>query len=100
VLAAIGILLTTIAHGRWRWLSITLYVSMGWLVIIAIRPLMAAVSTRVLVLIVAGGIAYTLGLVFYGWRRLPYSHAVWHLFVLAGSVFHYLAVVIGVGVSS
>ena len=48
VLAAIGILLTTIAHGRWRWLSITLYVLMGWLVVIAIRPLMAAVSTRVL----------------------------------------------------
>jgi len=100
VLAAIGILLTTIANGRWRWLSITLYVSMGWLVIIAIRPLMAAVSTRVLVLIVAGGVAYTLGLVFYGWRRLPYSHAVWHLFVLAGSVFHYLAVVFAVGVAT
>ena len=49
------------------------------------------------VLIVAGGLAYTLGLVFYGWRRLPYSHAVWHLFVLAGSVLHYLAIVFAVG---
>jgi len=99
-LAAIGVLLNTIAHGRWRWLSITLYISMGWLVVIAIRPLVAAVSTGVLVLIVTGGLAYTLGLAFYGWRRLPYSHAVWHLFVLAGSVLHYLAVLFAVGVAS
>ena len=98
-LAAVGVLLNTIAHVRWRWLSITLYVSMGWLVVIAIRPLMAAVSTGVLVLIVAGGLAYTLGLVFYGWRRLPYGHAVWHLFVLAGSVLHYLAIFFQVGVA-
>ena len=72
---------------------------MGWLVVIAIRPLVAAVSTGVLALIVAGGLAYTLGLVFYGWRRLPYNHAVWHLFVLAGSVLHYLAIFFQVGVA-
>jgi hemolysin III len=99
-LAVVGVLLNTIANGRWRWLSLTLYVSMGWLVVFAIRPLVAAVSTGVLVLIVAGGLAYTLGLVFYGWRRLPYGHAVWHLFVLAGSVLHYLAIVFAVAVSS
>ncbi len=99
-LAATGVLLNTFAHGRWRWLSITLYVSMGWLVVIAIRPLVASVSTGVLVLIVAGGLAYTLGLVFYGWRRLPYGHAVWHVFVLAGSVLHYLAVFFAVGLAS
>lgn len=98
-LAAAGVLLNTIAHGRWRWLSITLYVSMGWMVVIAIRPLVAAVSTGVLALIVAGGLAYTLGLVFYGWRRLPYGHAVWHLFVLAGSVLHYLAVFFEIGIA-
>jgi hemolysin III len=98
-LAAIGVLLNSLAPGRWRWASITLYVTMGWLVVIAIRPLVAAVSTGVLVLIVAGGVAYTLGLAFYGWRRLPYGHAVWHLFVLAGSVLHYLAVFFQVGVA-
>ncbi len=100
LLAAIGVLLNTIAHGRWRWLSITLYVTMGWLVVIAIRPLVAAVTTGVLWLIVAGGLAYTAGLAFYGWRRLPYSHAVWHLFVLAGSVLHYLAVLFAVGMAA
>ena len=99
-LAVIGVLLNTVAHGRWRWLSITLYVTMGWLVVIAIRPLVAAVGTGVLVLVVAGGLAYTFGLVFYGWRRLPYGHAVWHVFVLAGSVLHYLAVFFEVGLSS
>jgi len=99
-LAAIGVLLNTIAHGRWRWLSITLYVTMGWLVVIAIRPLVTAVGGGALVLIVAGGLAYTLGLTFYGWRRLPYGHAVWHVFVLAGSVLHYLAVFFEVGIAS
>lgn len=98
-LAAVGVLLNTIAHGRWRWLSITLYVTMGWLVVIAIKPLLTSVDTGVLVLIVVGGLAYTVGLVFYGWRRLPYSHAVWHLFVLAGSVLHYLAVLFAVGLA-
>jgi hemolysin III len=99
-LALVGVLLNTIAHNRWRWLSIVLYVAMGWLVVIAIRPLVASVSTGVLVLIVGGGLAYTLGLAFYGWRRLPYGHAVWHVFVLAGSVLHYLAVFFEVGISA
>jgi hemolysin III len=81
-------------------LSITLYVTMGWMVVIAIRPLVAAVDNGVLALIIAGGLAYTLGLAFYGWRRLPYGHAVWHLFVLAGSVLHYLAVLFAVGLSA
>ena len=68
LLATTGVLFNTIAHGRWRWLSITLYVTMGWLVVIAIRPLVAAVTIGVLWLIVAGGLSYTAGLVFYGWR--------------------------------
>jgi hemolysin III len=96
-LALIGVLLSTLAHGRWRWLSITLYLVMGWLVVVAIEPLVAALATPALVLIVLGGLAYTGGLAFYAWRRLPYSHAVWHVFVLAGSALHYVAVLIAVG---
>jgi len=99
-LAAIGILLNTLAHGRWRWLSIALYVTMGWLVVIALKPLLQAVEPRDLVLVICGGLAYTAGLAFYGWRRLPYGHAVWHLFVVAGSVLHYLAVLFAVGVAA
>jgi hemolysin III len=96
-LAAVGVFLNTLAHGRWRWFSITLYVTMGWLVVVAIKPLVAALEPSSLVLVVSGGLAYTLGLVFYGWKRLPYAHAVWHVFVLAGSVLHYLAVLFAVG---
>jgi hemolysin III len=98
-LAAVGVLLNTLAHGRWRWLSITLYLAMGWLVVVAIKPLVAALDGRELALVVAGGLLYTGGLVFYAWKRLPYGHAVWHLFVLAGSVLHYLAVLFAVGMA-
>lgn len=96
-LAAVGILLNTLAHGRWRWLSITLYVVMGWLVVVAVKPLVAALEMESLVLVLAGGLAYTLGLLFYGWKRLPYAHSVWHVFVLTGSVLHFFAVLFSVG---
>ncbi len=99
-LATVGILLNTLAHGRWRWLSVTLYVAMGWLVVVAIKPLIAALDTRSLILVVVGGLAYTFGLAFYGWKKLPYSHAVWHVFVLAGSTLHYFAVLFAVGMPS
>ena len=96
-LAVVGVLLSTLAHGRWRWLSMVLYLAMGWLVVVAIKPLVAALDAPSLVMVVAGGLAYTGGLAFYGWRRLPYSHAVWHVFVLTGSVCHFFAVLIAVG---
>ncbi len=97
ILAIAGVLLNTLAHGRWRWLSMILYLTMGWLVVVAIKPLISALDTGALVLVVAGGLAYTLGVVVYAMRRLPYAHAIWHVFVLAGSVLHYLAVLFAVG---
>lgn len=72
--------------------SVLLYVAMGWTVLVAIRPLLGAVAPGGLALLVGGGVAYTVGIVFYVWRRLPYGHAVWHLFVLAGSVLHFFAI--------
>lgn len=99
-LAVVGVLLNTLAHNRWRWLSITLYLAMGWLVVVAIKPLVAALTPSALALVVIGGLAYTGGLAFYGWKKLPYSHAVWHVFVLAGSVLHYFAVLFAVGIPS
>jgi len=68
------------------------YVAMGWVAIVAIKPLLESVALGGLVLLVAGGLAYTLGSVFYGWRRLPYHHAIWHLFVLMGSTLHFFAI--------
>jgi hemolysin III len=98
-LAAVGVILNTVAHGRWRWLSITLYLAMGWLVVVAIKPLVAALDIRELALVTSGGVLYTAGLVFYAWKKLPYAHAVWHVFVLAASVLHYLAVLFAVGLA-
>jgi len=72
--------------------STAVYVAMGWLVVIAAKPVLANVPTATLRWIVAGGLLYSAGVVFYIWKRLPFSHAVWHLFVLAGSTCHYFAV--------
>jgi len=73
-------------------LSTALYIAMGWLVVIAAKPILTHVPAATLLWILAGGLFYSLGVVFYAWKRLPYHHAVWHLFVLAGSTCHYFAV--------
>ena len=93
-LALLGITLKVAAISRFRWLSIVLYLGMGWLVVVALKPLIEAVSPAGFRLMLLGGLSYTLGVFFYKWRRLPYHHAVWHLFVLAGSVFHFFAVLL------
>ncbi len=62
------------------------------MVIVAARPLLATVERGGVTLLFAGGFAYTTGIVFYAWKRLPYHHAVWHVFVLAGSALHFFAV--------
>lgn len=93
-LAVAGIVLALAFPGRLRALSLVLYVAMGWVVVVAVKPLLAALPTGGLVLLLLGGLAYTGGLAFYAWRRLPYGHAVWHLFVLAGTVLHFLAVLL------
>jgi hemolysin III len=77
---------------RYRRFAVLLYVAMGWVGIIAFRPLLAHLQTGGMVLLLAGGAAYTLGVPFYLWRKLPYHHSVWHFFVLAGSVLQFLAV--------
>jgi len=93
-LAVAGIVLTTVAPVRMRNVKVVLYVGMGWLVVVAARPLIAAVPPGGLALLLAGGIAYTGGVAFYAWSRLRYHHAIWHGFVLAGSTFHFFAVLL------
>jgi len=93
-LALAGIAMQGNLIKRRRGLSIAVYVAMGWVGIIAIKPLIDALPTGGLVLMLAGGVAYTLGTVFYAWHRLPYNHAIWHGFVLSGSVLHFLAVLL------
>lgn len=93
-LALLGIVFKVTASNRFRLLSVLLYLLMGWLVLVALKPLVASVDPPGLVLLVAGGLTYTVGIGFYAWKGLPYSHAVWHLFVLAGSLLHYFAVLL------
>ena len=69
-----------------------LYIGMGWAVVVAIKPLIQAVATGGVVLLVLGGLAYTSGIVFYALEKVKYNHAIWHLFVLTGSVIHFFAV--------
>ncbi len=91
-LAVAGVLMQTHLIRRAKWVNALLYVLMGWLVVVAIKPLVVAVETGGLVLLVAGGLAYTLGTAFYVWKRLKFHHAIWHGFVLLGSVLHFFAV--------
>jgi hemolysin III len=91
-LAVAGIALRLALRRRPTGLFVALYLGMGWCVVVAAKPLVAAVPPGGIALLAAGGLAYSGGVVFYLWRRLPYHHAVWHAFVLAGSAFHYAAV--------
>jgi hemolysin III len=75
-----------------HWLSTALYLVMGWLIVLAFGPLLREMPGAGVAWLCAGGLAYSLGVVFFAWRRLPFHHAIWHLFVLAGSVCHVLAV--------
>jgi hemolysin III len=93
-LALLGVAKDVFFHGRYRVVSVALYLLMGWMVVAAFGPLQRALPSPGLVLLAAGGIAYTVGVVFFALsKRVAYSHGVWHLFVIAGSVCHYFAVV-------
>jgi hemolysin III len=94
-LAALGVLVkATRGTARHKKFAMALYLGMGWLALIFIRPLALAVPLSVVLWLVAGGIAYTTGVLFYVNRRLRYSHFVWHLFVLVGTGCHFAAVLI------
>lgn len=92
VLAITGIALKFVLRGRLHGLIVALYLGMGWLVVVAIKPLLENIGTGGMVFLAGGGLAYTIGVIFYKWRRLPYSHAIWHGFVLLGGGLHYFGV--------
>ena len=91
-LALAGVVFQMKLIHRFRALSTATYLLMGWLVVIAIRPLGASIGRAGLLWLLAGGLCYTLGVVFYNWKSARFTHAVWHLFVLAGSLLHFLGV--------
>jgi len=88
-LALGGIAFKMLFLGRYKAVSTVIYLAMGWLVVIAVGPLVSAVPAGFLLWLAIGGLCYTLGVVFYVWRGFPYHHSVWHLFVLGGSISHF-----------
>lgn len=93
-LAVIGILFQTTMFRKRAIVSVTFYVAMGWVGMVAIKPMLSVVDMGGLVLVLLGGVTYTTGVVFYVWRQMPYNHAIWHVFVLAGSALHFFAILL------
>ncbi len=94
--ALLGILFKAFFTGRYKAVSLISYLFMGWFCVLAIRPLYRELTTSGFVLLLAGGACYSFGAIFYAWKSLHWSHAVWHLFVLAGSLFHFLSILFGI----
>ena len=94
--ALIGIFFTAFFTGRFKAVSLFSYLFMGWFGVIAVGPLYRELNTTGFVLLAAGGLCYTVGAVFYAWKSLKWSHTIWHLFVLAGSLSHFLSILFGI----
>jgi len=89
-----GVVFKVMFAGRFRMLSVGIYLGMGWLVLIAIVPLIKALPTGGIAWLVAGGLAYSLGVIFYVMKRTRFTHSIWHVFVLVGSICHFTAVLL------
>lgn len=95
VVAALGVLFKILTYGKFdkfKALSLGLYIGMGWIAIIPIKSIIEATSWGFFGFILAGGLLYTIGTLFYSMKRIPYNHAIWHIFVLAASVSHFLGI--------
>lgn len=93
-IAAIGVVFKAFFTKRFRFTSTVIYIVMGWVIVFAWKPLTINLPSQGIVLLVIGGLLYTVGTVFYIWRSFPYHHAVWHLFVLAASILHFLMILL------
>lgn len=91
--AIAGVVIRSIYLTRFRKLMVALYLTMGWMIIFAAVPLIKNLPGISLLFLLLGGIMYSVGVIFYTWRKLKYGHGIWHLFVLAGSIFHFFAVI-------
>ena len=91
-IAAFGVVLKLFFTGRFELFSTLLYLIMGWLIVFDFTNLSAKIDSNGILLFFAGGLSYTVGIIFYAFKRIPYNHVIWHLFVLAGAVFHFLMI--------
>ncbi len=88
----LGVTLNAISIEKFKRFSMVCYIAMGWLIIIAIKPMAVAIGFNAMLLLVLGGVAYTIGAIFYKMKNVLYMHGVWHLFVLAGSILQYFSI--------
>lgn len=93
-MAILGILFKFMFYGKLEKFSVVFYIAMGWLAVIAIKPMLANLPIGLLIWIAIGGLFYTIGIIFYTWKNLPYSHSIWHLFVLGGSIAHFFGILL------
>lgn len=91
-IALAGLILEFTLSRRLRWLPLSLYLGLGWLIVIAAKPLLTSLAPGGLLLLLSGGLLYSFGVVFYLWKSLRFQHAIWHLFVIGGSLCHFLSV--------
>lgn len=94
--AIIGIFFKAFFTGRFKTVSLLSYLFMGWFCVVAVKPLYRDLTTAGFVFLAAGGLCYSVGAVFYAWKSLRWSHAIWHLFVLAGSLCHFFSILFGI----
>jgi hemolysin III len=92
--AIFGIVSKLFFGKRFPIISVMSYLVMGWIGLVAVEPLFAALGFAPIALVVAGGLAYTVGVIFFAWKSIKHHHAIWHIFVLMGSIFHFLAIAI------
>ncbi len=93
-MAIFGIIYKVTYFQKFRKVGVIFYILMGWLIIIAIKPLLQMVPTFILILLAIGGVLYTLGIIFYSWKNLPFHHMIWHLFVMGGSISHFFGILL------
>jgi hemolysin III len=94
--ALVGIFFQVFFIGRFKAVSLFSYLFMGWFCVIAVKPLYHELTTAGFVFLAVGGLCYTVGAVFYAWKSLKWSHAIWHLFVLSGSLCHFFSILFGI----
>jgi hemolysin III len=92
IFAAVGIVTKVLFEIRSGFVSALIYLVMGWVGVVAVEPIYQAVGIVPLLLAMAGGLSYSLGVIFFGWKSIKHHHAIWHVFVLMGSVFHFIAI--------
>lgn len=92
IFAVVGIVTKVFFEIRSGFISAIIYLVMGWVGVFAVGPLYAAVGIIPMILAVAGGLSYTIGVIFFGWKSIKHHHAIWHIFVLGGSVLHFVAI--------